>query len=233
MLQAIFTTQYVAFGLFLVLAVVAIRDRIRYRNLPPGPRPIPFVGNRNQIPKVKPWLQMAKWAEEYGNRSFEMDYLIAGPIYTLWMGRTPTMVISSAQVAVDLLEKKSNIYSSRPRMVVMGEMYLGNDSTLVMPYGEKWRKHRKLLHSGLMQKAAHSYKPVQELESQRLVWDLVRRPQQFLEAIERYTASVTLMLAFGRRVDSLGDPLVIQVTERNRFMSSINVYDSVACAILL
>jgi len=47
-----------------------------------------------------------------------------------------------------------------------------------------------------------------------------------LEAIERYTASVTLMLAFGRRVDSLGDTLVIQVTERNRFMSSINVYSS-------
>ena len=155
-----------------------------------------------------------------------MGGLITGPIYTLWMGRTPTMVISSAQVAVDLLEKRSNIYSSRPRMVVMGEMYLGNDSTLVMPYGEKWRKHRKLLHSGLMQKAAHSYRPVQEFESQRLVWDFVRRQEKFLEAIERYTASVTLMLAFGRRVDSLGDTLVIQVTERNRFMSSINVYSS-------
>jgi hypothetical protein len=31
-------------------------------------------------------------------------------------------------------------------------------------------------------------------------------------------------LAFGRRVDSLGDPLVNAVTERNRFMASINVY---------
>ena len=67
MLQDIFTPHYVVLGLFLVLAVVAIHDRIRYRNLPPGPRPVPFVGNRNQIPKTKPWLQMAKWAEEYGN----------------------------------------------------------------------------------------------------------------------------------------------------------------------
>jgi cytochrome P450 len=108
----------------------------------------------------------------------------------------------------------------------MGEMYLNSDSTLVMPYGEKWRKHRKLLHSGLMQKAAHSYKHLQEIESQRLVWDLVSKPEQFLDAIERYTSSVTLMLAFGRRVDSLGDPLVHQVVERNRFMASINVYAS-------
>jgi cytochrome P450 len=153
-----------------------------------------------------------------------MAYLILGPIYTLWVGRQPTIVISSAQVAVDLLEKRSNIYSSRPRFVVMGEMYLGNDSTLVMPYGEKWRKHRKLLHSGLMQKAAHSYRPVQELESKRLTWDLVNRSEQFAEAIDRYTASITLMLAFGRRVDSLGDPLVNRVVERNRFMANLNVY---------
>jgi cytochrome P450 len=148
------------------------------------------------------------------------------------MGRQPTIVISSAQVAVDLLEKRSNIYSSRPRFVVMGEMYLGNDSTLVMPYGDKWRKHRKLLHSGLMQKAAHSYKPLQELESKRLMWDFYTKPEQFLEAIERYTASVTLMLAFGRRVDSLGDPLVNSVTERNRFMASINVYVPVLVVVI-
>ena len=110
--------------------------------------------------------------------------------------------------------------------MVMGEMYLNNNSTLVMPYGDKWRKHRKLLHGGLMQKAAHSYQPLQELESKRLVWDLATRPTQFVGAIERYTASVTLMLAFGRRVDSLGDPLVHRVVERNNFMASINMYIS-------
>jgi hypothetical protein len=62
------------------------------------------------------------------------------------------------------------------------------------------------------------------LETRRLVWDFVTRPEKCLEAIERYTSSVTLMLAFGRRVDSLGDTLVNQVIERNRFMASINVY---------
>ena len=224
MLQMFLTPQYVALGVLVVILGVIVRDQIRFRNMPPGPRPWPFVGNRPQIPKNKPWIQMAKWAEEYG-RSLRFR-IIPGPIYTLWMGRHPTMVISSAQVAVDLLEKRSNIYSSRPRFVVMGEMYLNNNSTLVMPYGDKWRKHRKLLHGGLMQKAAHSYQPLQELESKRLVWDLATRPTQFVGAIERYTASVTLMLAFGRRVDSLGDPLVHRVVERNNFMASINMYIS-------
>lgn len=58
--------NYLGLSLALVVIVVLVRDIIWYRNLPPGPTPLPFVGNRNQIPKVKPWLQMAKWAEEYG-----------------------------------------------------------------------------------------------------------------------------------------------------------------------
>jgi len=66
MLSLIFTPQYLGIAIVVVGLVVFIRDRIRYRNLPPGPRPLPFVGNRPQIPKNKPWLQMAKWAEEYG-----------------------------------------------------------------------------------------------------------------------------------------------------------------------
>lgn len=38
----------------------------------------------------------------------------------MWTGQRPTVIIGDPQAACDLLDKRSAIYSSRPRFVVMG-----------------------------------------------------------------------------------------------------------------
>src|SRR5271170_6625507 len=58
--------QYIALASLVLVAAILVWDQIRYRKLPPGPTPLPFIGNRHQIPKEKPWLQMQKWAAQYG-----------------------------------------------------------------------------------------------------------------------------------------------------------------------
>jgi hypothetical protein len=59
--------------------------------LPPGPKPSWIVGNRNQVPKEKPWLWFLQLNQLYGDVVF------------LRMGRTPTVILGSAQAAWDLL----------------------------------------------------------------------------------------------------------------------------------
>jgi hypothetical protein len=95
-----------------VCALFVLDYRKRYgHNYPPGPPSLPFIGNVHQIPRHQPWKQFKKWSEEYG------------PIFTLWLGHSnPTIVIGSVDVAYDLLERKSTIYSSRPRFPVMGNV---------------------------------------------------------------------------------------------------------------
>ena len=46
------------------------------------------------------------------------------------------LIINSQRVAVDLLEKRSNIYSDRPRYISAGEFFTKNLVFTLMPYGD-------------------------------------------------------------------------------------------------
>ncbi len=123
-------------ALLAALAVV-VHDVILWKRMPPGPQPLPFIGNKFDIPSKYPWIQFQEWSKKYG------------PIYTLWLGRRPTVIISDPTITAELLEKRSHKYSSRPRFVVMGEIYSQNSGILVAKYGKDWSVRRKALHSVL------------------------------------------------------------------------------------
>ena len=38
------------------------------RKMPPGPMGVPFVGNKNQIPPIKPWWTFEKLNKAYGEQ---------------------------------------------------------------------------------------------------------------------------------------------------------------------
>lgn len=179
--------------------------------MPAGPMPLPFIGNKFDIPKSHPWIQFQKWSEIYG------------PIFTLWIGRRPTVIVSDPEIAVDLLEKRSNKYSSRPRFVTMGEIYWDMASILVQPYGKHWSIRRKLLHTALTPKALQLYKPVQTAEASRLCHQLLANPQDFEALIDRFTSSIVFCVSYGRRIDSLTSPVIRQRLDFMQYASSLNV----------
>lgn len=123
-----------ALGVVLVLFDYGRMLLLRHK-LPPGPFPFPIVGNHYQISKDRPWIQWEKWAEHYNN-----------PMTTIWVGREPRILVQDAWVASDIMEKRADIFSSRPRMIVMGDVIdstTTNQTNLV--YGDRWRIHRKLM----------------------------------------------------------------------------------------
>jgi hypothetical protein len=133
--------QVIAVLAFFVLTIDYVHMLWRRRYLPPGPFPLPIFGNQFQTPSYKPWITWEKWAQHYNS-----------PMITLWIGRHPRIILSDAWVASDLLEKRSDIFSSRLRLIAMGDAINAtntNQTTLV--YGDRWRKHRKLMvcHFGL------------------------------------------------------------------------------------
>ncbi|KAF8578766.1 cytochrome P450 [Ramaria rubella] len=202
--------------LFLALVIsIILQEFSRPKNMPPTPgnkRPLPFVGNKLDIPKEKSWINFRKWNEKYG------------PILTVWNGTTPTILIGDPEIATELMEKRSSKYSSRPRFVIAGDLLTENRTILFANYGERWRAYRKALHLATMQKSVDTYFPVFEMEGKILAADLIRAPCDWYHNIFRYTASSVVAIAYGRRiVNTRTDTAYQKLTLNTEFMVQVNV----------
>ncbi|TVY84076.1 Cytochrome P450 monooxygenase yanC [Lachnellula suecica] len=206
-LSALFS-WYSLTGIIAIPLIILISDTIKKRRMPPGPPSYPFIGTT--LPTSQPWLQFQEWAKTYG------------PIFTIWVGRRPTLVISDPEVAVELMEKRSNKYSSRPRFVVMGEIF-NTGSIVVQPYGKEWSIRRKALHRALTPGALKTYKARQSAEATRLAFGLLQNSENWERAIDRFTSSVVFSISYGHRIDSLDAPIIRERLHFLHFMASLNV----------
>ncbi|CUS13703.1 unnamed protein product [Tuber aestivum] len=177
--------------------------------LPPGPPRLPIVGNSFQIPLINPWRKQAEWTKQYG------------PIYRLKLGKDTVIVLGTQKAARDLLEKRSKIYSSRPRSVMAGENVSRGKQSLIHPsYVEiilmkcdKWRMHRRLQGQVINQNIVNKYKGFQDLESIQLIKELVDRPEGFFDSFHRYNSSVIFALAYGKRMPRGDEEDVVAIDE--------------------
>lgn len=127
-----------------------------------------------QMPPRDTHLQFQKWAKEYG------------PIYSLMIGTKTLIVLSSDQAVKDLMDKRSNIYSSKPDLYISQDLISGGYRMLFMKYDQQWRMIRKMCHALLNIQAARTYVPYQVLENKQMLHDLLDTPDDFVNHMRRY-----------------------------------------------
>lgn len=88
----------------------------------------------------------------------------------------------------------------------------GDSRIVLMPYNERWRMLRKIMHQILSSRQQDVFKPFQDLESKNLCWDYLEKPSRWWSANARYANSVIMSVVFGRR-SMLDDPDVIELFE--------------------
>lgn len=113
-------------GLLTWVLIKNSQPRLPY---PPGPTPLPFIGNILNIPHEKEWLVYQEWAKAYGLFSPQLTimyvqrltYFLGDVMHVEALGQH-IIVLNSAKGANELFERRSTIYSSRPNAVMMSQL---------------------------------------------------------------------------------------------------------------
>ncbi|KAI0637681.1 cytochrome P450 [Trametes polyzona] len=183
-------------GFLTILFTLARAFKKRDGALPPGPKPLPIVGNVLDLTARELWLRATKWAESYGD-----------VVYLHVFGQG-LLFVNTYEAAIELLEKKGSIYSDKPRLVMAGELCGCENMVAFTRYGEKSRRQRRLMQKALGQAAIPNYYPLLEAETQALLKRILEDPVNYEVHIRRYGGTLTLSVIYGYRVKENDDPFL-------------------------
>ncbi|KAG7096665.1 hypothetical protein E1B28_004080 [Marasmius oreades] len=185
-----------ALGLAIIRKLL-LNTRREKRPLPPGPRGLPFIGNVFDMPSEKEWLTFAQWGDTYGDISS-----------VTVLGQT-IVILNSLKAAVDMLDKKSLIYSDRPVLQMGGEMVGWKNTLALLPYGDRFRRYRRLFHSLIGSQAIiRQYHPASELETEKFLQRVLKDPTHLQDHIRRTAGAVVLRISHGYEVEESHDPFI-------------------------
>lgn len=100
------------------------------------------------------------------------------------LGRT-LIVIDDHDVALDLLEKRSTIYSSRPPSVTVDLCGWGWDFAF-MPYGALWNAHRRVLAPHLRRESIAVFDDYHATSAHKLLQRLLNSPDELVDHVRLY-----------------------------------------------
>ncbi|XVF03639.1 hypothetical protein REPUB_Repub05bG0010400 [Reevesia pubescens] len=201
---------------FLLVLFMAIR-RVRKsktknltRRLIPGPSKLPLIGNMHQLAGSLPHRCLRDLARKHG------------PIMHLQLGQISTVVVSSPEIAEEIMKTHDIIFAYRPLLVVaMIITYKCTDISFA-PYGSYWRHLRKICMSELMSAArVHSFQSIREEEVLNLIKTIRANeglPFNLGEKVFSMTYAITATAAFGKKCKEQ-DSFISVISETSKVQS--------------
>ncbi|CAL4988465.1 unnamed protein product [Urochloa decumbens] len=197
--------------LILVVSFYAIARSFRLRRqgtnqvLPPSPPALPIIGNIHQLVHGQRHRTLQALAQRHG------------PLFLLHLGAVPTIVVSSASIAEEVLKAQDHAFCSRPpQHTARGVLYDCRDVGFC-PYGERWRHLRRIAVERLLSKQrVNSFHDIREEEVGSLMGrirsasaqDRKRRGVNVTELMVSLTYTVVSRAAFGNKLGGM-DPRVV------------------------
>ncbi|KAK9780194.1 putative Cytochrome P450 [Seiridium cardinale] len=168
--------------------------------LPPGPNPLPIIGNildlpPKGVPEFQHWLKHGK---------------AYGPMTSITIMGQTLVIIYERQAAHDLLDKRSNRCSGRPKAEFASNLCGYGDWMVMQQDNAKLRRCRKFVHQQLGTKAAvANFNNVQEAEVYRFLSRVLKEPEGLVKHLKTKTSAMISKIVYGYAIEpNRADPLV-------------------------
>ncbi|XP_038685575.1 cytochrome P450 71D9-like [Tripterygium wilfordii] len=175
--------------------------------LPTGPSKLPLVGNLHQMVGSLPHHALRDLAKKYG------------PFMYLQLGQVPTIVVSSAEYAKEVMKTHDVNFATRPYRLAADIIFYNSKNVLFAPYGEYWRQIRKICTLEIFsRRRVQATRPIREEEALELIKSISIKARSKVNLSHMLTSlafAITLKATFGESSERHGAfvPLVKEIME--------------------
>ncbi|XP_049912554.1 cytochrome P450 2F2-like [Epinephelus moara] len=101
----------------------------RPKNFPPGPAPLPILGNLLSLSLDNPIRDFERLRKCYGN------------VYSIFLGPKPAVIINGVQAMKEAMMTKAADFAGRPQDIFVSD--LTQSGMVLADYGPSWKEHRR------------------------------------------------------------------------------------------
>uniref|UniRef100_A0A8C4WJR3 Unspecific monooxygenase n=1 Tax=Gopherus evgoodei TaxID=1825980 RepID=A0A8C4WJR3_9SAUR len=121
---------------FILISVRIVSNMTKKNILPPGPWPLPIVGNLLQLGE-HPHLSFIQMRKNYGD------------VFLLKLGMVPVVVVNGLDTVKQVLLRDAESFAGRPKMHTFSFFADGKSLSFSVEYGESWKLHKKIASKAL------------------------------------------------------------------------------------
>ncbi|KAM0229934.1 hypothetical protein ACHAPO_009656 [Fusarium lateritium] len=192
----------VCIGLVAYIGLRIFSDDRKRLPLPPGPKGLPLLGNLNDLPS-NGVLEAFHWLKHKD---------LYGPISSVTVMGQTIVIINDADLAFDLLDKRSAKHSSRPTQIFAGQMIGWENSLALSGYNDRFRTYRKNMARIIGSKtAAAQYDDLEETEVGHFLLHVLDHPDQLIDHIRKEAGAIILKIAYGYTAEPFKEDLLIDM----------------------